>query len=64
MAGLKKFLSFLAMALGLWGGGFTLESPDISGELSLAQLYNGLGCRGENISPELHSDGVVRTVRR
>jgi Raf kinase inhibitor-like YbhB/YbcL family protein len=57
MSGLKKIVTFLAMTLVVWAGGFTLESPDVSGQLSLVQVYNGFGCRGENLSPELHWRG-------
>ncbi|MCF6282297.1 MAG: YbhB/YbcL family Raf kinase inhibitor-like protein [Candidatus Polarisedimenticolaceae bacterium] len=34
--------------------GFTLSSPDISGQLSHAQVFNSFGCSGENISPQLN----------
>lgn len=33
--------------------GFTLESDDISGQLSQEQVINGYGCAGSNISPQL-----------
>jgi len=33
--------------------GFTLQSADINGQLSLNQVFNGFGCTGKNISPEL-----------
>jgi len=33
--------------------GFTLESPDIQGQLSDTQVFNEFGCNGKNISPEL-----------
>jgi Raf kinase inhibitor-like YbhB/YbcL family protein len=34
-------------------GGFTLTSPDISGQLSMDQVFSGFGCTGKNISPRL-----------
>ncbi len=37
----------------LYAQGFTLNSQDIDGQLSLKQVYSGYGCQGENISPEL-----------
>jgi len=43
-------LSFIST---LSGGNFTLKSPDLSGQLSMEQVYNGFGCKGKNISPEL-----------
>jgi Raf kinase inhibitor-like YbhB/YbcL family protein len=33
--------------------GFTLSSPDVSGQLANAQVFNSFGCSGENISPVL-----------
>jgi Raf kinase inhibitor-like YbhB/YbcL family protein len=33
--------------------GFTLESDDIGGQLSEAQVFNGYGCKGGNTSPQL-----------
>jgi len=32
---------------------FTLSSKDLKGQLSTKQVFNGFGCIGENISPEL-----------
>ncbi|MFZ2634534.1 MAG: YbhB/YbcL family Raf kinase inhibitor-like protein [Desulfosalsimonadaceae bacterium] len=32
---------------------FTLKSNDISGQLSENQVFNGFGCEGKNISPQL-----------
>lgn len=44
----------LAGTTSLFGGGFTLYSNDLSGQLSKQQEFSGFGCGGENISPELH----------
>ncbi len=33
---------------------FTLKSNEIGGQATNKQFYNGFGCSGENISPELH----------
>ncbi len=33
--------------------GLTLKSKDISGQISLNQVFNGFGCNGKNISPQL-----------
>ncbi len=32
---------------------FTLESDDLSGQLTETQVFSGFGCNGENISPSL-----------
>jgi Raf kinase inhibitor-like YbhB/YbcL family protein len=34
-------------------GGFTLSSADVQGQISTAQVFNGFGCSGKNISPQL-----------
>lgn len=44
---------FLAAANCVHAEGFTLSSPDIAGQLSSKQVFNGFGCSGENISPKL-----------
>jgi Raf kinase inhibitor-like YbhB/YbcL family protein len=49
----KLLLALLAAGALLNGGGFTLESGDLEGQLSIKQVYNGFGCKGENISPAL-----------
>jgi Raf kinase inhibitor-like YbhB/YbcL family protein len=33
---------------------FTLKSKDIGGQATMKQVFNGFGCTGENISPELY----------
>jgi len=47
------FVSLLVSACFIYGEGFTLKSPDISGQLSQQQVFAGFGCNGENISPQL-----------
>ena len=34
-------------------GGFTLSSSTLSGQITERQVFNGFGCSGENISPQL-----------
>ncbi|WP_457592666.1 YbhB/YbcL family Raf kinase inhibitor-like protein [Hydrogenimonas sp.] len=53
---MKKFTLLIVgvcMGVFLHAGGFTLKSPDISGQLTIDQVYKGFGCSGKNISPEL-----------
>lgn len=40
-------------ATAAYAGGFTLMAPDMRGQLTAAQVFNGFGCAGENISPLL-----------
>ncbi len=44
---------FFLSATTAFSEGFTLTSPDVSGQLSKAQVYSGFGCTGKNISPAL-----------
>lgn len=55
---IKKITVALLMLLGLnalvSAQGFALSSKDISGQLSVKEVFNGFGCTGENVSPELN----------
>jgi Raf kinase inhibitor-like YbhB/YbcL family protein len=52
--------TLLASALGAQAAGFTLSSPTIKpgSTLSDAQVFNGFGCSGKNISPALSWSGA------
>jgi Raf kinase inhibitor-like YbhB/YbcL family protein len=51
---MKKFLiTAAAAATLLCAESFTLKSGDLEGQLSIKQVFNGFGCSGENISPQL-----------
>ncbi|WP_456402602.1 YbhB/YbcL family Raf kinase inhibitor-like protein [Hydrogenimonas sp.] len=56
-------VALMWMSLSLLAGGFTLKSPDISGQLTMEQVYNGFGCSGENISPELSWSGAPKGTK-
>lgn len=48
-------LSLIALlSLSVSAQTFTLKSNDIGGQASMKQVFNGFGCSGENVSPELH----------
>ena len=51
----KTFLAIMLMALttNAQAGGFTLSSSDIQGQITDEQVFNGFGCSGKNISPQL-----------
>jgi Raf kinase inhibitor-like YbhB/YbcL family protein len=51
---MKKILLSLGLcATFLLADNFTLSSSDLEGQLTSKQGFNGFGCTGENISPEL-----------
>lgn len=49
----KVLLSLGLCASFLLANNFTLTSSDLQGQLTKKQEFNGFGCSGENISPEL-----------
>ncbi|MCT7587175.1 YbhB/YbcL family Raf kinase inhibitor-like protein [Aliarcobacter butzleri] len=49
----KVLLSLGLCASFLLGNNFTLTSSDLKGQLTKKQEFNGFGCSGENISPQL-----------
>ncbi|MDE1942762.1 MAG: YbhB/YbcL family Raf kinase inhibitor-like protein [Betaproteobacteria bacterium] len=57
--------SLACLALGAVAGDFTLSSPDIKagGHLPLAQVFDGFGCTGKNISPALKWQGAPAGTR-
>lgn len=51
---MKKTIFTLGLTTSiLIAGNFTLSSSDLKGQLTNKQVYNGFGCKGENISPQL-----------
>ena len=49
---------FLSTVIALHAQTFTLRSKDIGGQATDKQVYNGFGCTGENLSPELYWENV------
>ncbi len=45
------------------GSNFTLKSNDLRGQLSINQVFNGFGCKGKNISPELAWSGEPKETK-
>lgn len=43
--------------------GFTLTSPDVAGQLSSNQVFNGFGCNGNNISPKLSWENAPKGTK-
>ena len=49
-----RFLVLVLFLLNIsYAGNFTLLSDDLGGQFTIKQVYNGFGCSGENISPQL-----------
>ena len=44
---------FFVTSNAVYAEGFTLSSEDVSGQLSMTEVFNGFGCHGKNISPKL-----------
>lgn len=42
---------------------FTLHSKDLGGQATMTQVYNGFGCTGENISPQLSWENAPEGTR-
>jgi len=42
---------------------FTLKSKDIGGQATMKQVFNGFGCTGENVSPELNWENAPEGTR-
>jgi len=49
----KITMAFLMFTGLLMAEGFTVSSKDLSGQLSINEVFQGFGCTGKNISPEL-----------
>lgn len=49
-----RFLFFVFLMFNIsYAENFTLTSSDVKGQFTIKQEFNGFGCEGENISPEL-----------
>lgn len=55
---IKLILSVMMVTSLLMAEGFTLSSNNLGGQLSLTEVFNGFGCSGKNISPELSWKGA------
>ncbi len=58
---MKKFtvLSCLVLITSFcFGQTFTLKSKDVGGQATNRQVFNGFGCTGENVSPQLSWENV------
>jgi Raf kinase inhibitor-like YbhB/YbcL family protein len=53
----------LFIASAVYAGEFTLMSDEIGGQLTIDQVYNGFGCTGQNVSPELKWANAPKTAK-
>lgn len=42
---------------------FTLKSKDVGGQATMKQVFNGFGCTGENISPQLSWENAPKDTK-
>lgn len=52
------FYAFILFSVNAFSQTFTLKSSDIGGQATQKQFYNGMGCTGQNISPQLSWDNA------
>ncbi len=64
---MKKYVLTLVVLCSLnsllWAEGLILKSDSLKGQLSINEVYNGFGCTGKNISPELHWENVPKGTK-
>ncbi len=61
---MKKILLGLGITTSLLlANNFTLKSNDIKGQLAAKQEFNGFGCSGENISPQLSWENAPKETK-
>jgi len=59
-----KYLLTLLLAFSIANAGnFTLTSEDLSGQLTIKQEFDGFGCSGKNISPDLKWSDVPKGTK-
>src|SRR5206468_11826396 len=42
---------------------FTLKSSELGGQATMKQVFNGFGCTGENISPQLFWENALKETK-
>lgn len=59
----KILFAITFIALSLFAENFTLKSSLLKGQLTKAQEFNGFGCSGENISPDLSWENAPKETK-
>jgi len=52
------FICFVLITSFSFAQTFTLKSKDVGGQATSKQVFNGFGCTGENVSPELSWENI------
>ncbi|QOP42073.1 YbhB/YbcL family Raf kinase inhibitor-like protein [Sulfurimonas marina] len=61
---MKKIILMLLVSVSMaFAEGFTLNSDEFSGQLGNAQVFNGFGCTGKNISPSLNWENAPKGTK-
>ena len=59
----KTVLSLTLFVSFIFADNFTLKSNTLKGQLTQKQVFNGFGCTGENISPELSWENAPKGTK-
>ena len=59
----KTVLSLTLFVSFIFADNFTLKSNTLKGQLTQKQVFNGFGCSGENISPELSWENYPKDTK-
>lgn len=59
----KTILGLICCVSFLLANNFTLTSSDLKGQLTKKQEFNGFGCSGENISPQLSWENAPKGTK-
>ncbi|QOG91083.1 YbhB/YbcL family Raf kinase inhibitor-like protein [Flavobacterium columnare] len=62
---MKKILTLLAFISAFTASAqtFTLKSNDLGGQATMKQVFNGFGCTGENMSPQLFWENAPKDTK-
>ena len=61
---IKVFIiSSIIVCQSINASGFVLKSYDLKGQLSINQVLNGFGCKGNNISPQLSWENIPKGTK-
>nr|WP_306458707.1 YbhB/YbcL family Raf kinase inhibitor-like protein [Aliarcobacter vitoriensis] len=59
----KILLGVFCCASFIFADNFTLKSSDLKGQLTSKEVFNGFGCVGENISPQLSWENAPKGTK-